>query len=129
MEAAENLVGHLGEDCTLDSRLVSFAAGESLSLDEARTMAIQVGLAVLETGEAERRDGIQDLLQKVREMDVALHTIGRQVVAMQRLLVNWAAQSGSSGATEEELAEELEAAGNLEWEARMAQHDVIPPRA
>ncbi len=128
MESKDGEVG-IRLDASLQERIGSYAARESMTPGEALSALLYLGLEVAERQRTGLREDIEDLQREVRDLRQMVDVLGPGALGTQRILCHWAAQTGGLRVTEDELLAEGRLVAEEEWQGQLAERGVFSPGA
>ena len=128
MEPKKDDVG-IRLDDGLQQRLVAYAAREGLTLGEALSALLYLGLEFAERQRAGLREDMEDLQRELRDLRQMVDVLGPAALGTQRILAHWAAQTGGLRVSEDELLVEGRLVADEEWQGQLAERGLFSPGA
>jgi hypothetical protein len=123
----EDVAIKLGSD--LQARVRAFAEEEGLTLDEAVTALLELGLEFGQRQRADTRELLEDVQRDIDELRHMIDVLGPAALGTQRILAHWAAQTGGLRVSEDELLAEGRMVAGEEWQAHLAERGLFSPGA
>jgi hypothetical protein len=108
-------------DPSLQERARQYATREGLTLGEAVSALLYLGLEFAERQRTGLKDDIEDLQREVRDLKQMLDLMGPAALGSQRILAHWAAQTGGLRVSEDELLAEGRLVADEEWQSQLAE--------
>jgi len=128
MEPKKDDVG-IRLDDGLQQRLGAYAAREGLTLGEALSALLYLGLEFAERQRAGLREDMEDLQRELRDLRQMVDVLGPAALGTQRILAHWAAQTGGLRVSEDELLVEGRLVADEEWQGQLAERGLFSPGA
>jgi hypothetical protein len=128
MEPKKDDVG-IRLDDGLQQRLGAYAAREGLTLGEALSALLYLGLEFAERQRAGLREDMEDLQRELRDLRQMVDVLGPAALGTQRILAHWAAQTGGLRVSEDELLAEGRLVADEEWQGQLAERGLFSPAA
>jgi hypothetical protein len=128
MEPKKEEVGVRLDDSQQD-RVVAYAEREGLTLGEAISALLYLGLEFAERQRTGLKEDIEDLQRELRDLRQMVDVIGPAALGTQRILAHWAAQTGGLRVTEDELLAEGQLVADEEWQGQLAERGLLSPGA
>lgn len=128
MEPKKDDVG-IRLDDGLQQRLGAYAAREGLTLGEALSALLYLGLEFAERQRAGLREDMEDLQRELRDLRQMVDVLGPAALGTQRILAHWAAQTGGLRVSEDELLAEGRLVADEEWQGQLAERGLFSPGA
>ena len=128
MEPIRNEVG-VRLDHGLQERVGAYASREGLTLGEAISALLYLGLEFAERQRTGLKDDIEDLQRELRDLRQMVDVIGPAALATPRILAHWAAQTGGLRVSEDELLAEGQLVADEEWQGKLAERGLLSPGA
>ena len=128
MEPKKDDVG-IRLDDGLQQRLGAYAAREGLTLGEALSALLYLGLEFAERQRAGLREDMEDLQRELRDLRQMVDVLGPAALGTQRILAHWAAQTGGLRVSEDELLAEGRLVADEEWQGQLAERGLLSPGA
>jgi hypothetical protein len=128
MEPKREEVG-VSLDGGLQDRVGAYAAGEGLTLGEAVSALLYLGLEFAERQRTGLREDIEDLQRELRDLKQMVDVLGPAALGTQRILTHWAAQTGGLRVSEDELLAEGRLVADEEWQGQLAERGLLSPGA
>ena len=113
-------------DDSLQERVKAYAGRESLTLGEAISALLYLGL---EFAERQRTGLKEDIEREVRDLRQMVDVMGPAALGTQRILAHWAAQTGGLRVSEDELLAEGQLVADEEWQGQLAERGLLSPGA
>ena len=126
MEPKKDDVG-IRLDDGLQQRLGAYAAREGLTLGEALSALLYLGLEFAERQRAGLREDMEDLQRELRDLRQMVDVLGPAALGTQRILAHWAAQTGGLRVSEDELLAEGRLVADEEWQGQLAERGLFSP--
>lgn len=128
MEPKKDEVGvRLDDD--LQERVSGYARREGLTVGEAISALLYVGLEFAERQRTGLKDDIEDLQRELRDLKQMVDVLGPAALGTQRILTHWAAQTGGLRVSEDELLAEGRLVAEEEWQGQLAERGLFSPGA
>jgi len=124
MEPKKDDVG-IRLDDGLQQRLGAYAAREGLTLGEALSALLYLGLEFAERQRAGLREDMEDLQRELRDLRQMVDVLGPAALGTQRILAHWAAQTGGLRVSEDELLVEGRLVADEEWQGQLAERGLF----
>src|SRR5918995_2867134 len=102
-------------------RVAAYADREGLTLGEAISALLYLGLEFAERQRTGLKEDIEDLQRELRDLRQMVDVIGPAALGTQRILAHWAAQTGGLRVSEDELLAEGQLVADEEWQGPPAQ--------
>ena len=128
MEPKKDDVG-IRLDDGLQQRIGAYAAREGLTLGEALSALLYLGLEFAERQRAGLREDMEDLQRELRDLRHMVDVLGPAALGTQRILAHWAAQTGGLRVSEDELLAEGRLVADEEWQGQLAERGLFSPGA
>jgi len=128
MEPKREEVG-VSLDGSLQERVGAYAAREGLTLGEAISALLYLGLEFAERQRAGLKEDIEDLQRELRDLKHMVDVLGPAALGTQRILTHWAAQTGGLRVSEDELLAEGRLVADEEWQGQLAERGLLSPGA
>ena len=116
-------------DESLQERVKAYAGRESLTLGEAISALLYLGLEFAERQRTGLKEDIEDLQREVRDLRQMVDVMGPAALGTQRILAHWAAQTGGLRVSEDELLAEGQLVADEEWQGQLAERGLLSPGA
>ena len=116
-------------DDSLQERVKAYASRESLTLGEAISALLYLGLEFAERQRTGLKEDIEDLQREVRDLRQMVDVMGPAALGTQRILAHWAAQTGGLRVSEDELLAEGQLVADEEWQGQLAERGLLSPGA
>jgi hypothetical protein len=116
-------------DDGLQQRIGAYAAREGLTLGEALSALLYLGLEFAERQRTGLRDDMEDLQRELRDLRHMVDVLGPAALGTQRILAHWAAQTGGLRVSEDELLAEGRLVADEEWQGQLAERGLFSPGA
>ena len=113
----------------LQERIGAYAGREGLTLGEAISALLYLGLEFAERQRTGLREDIEDLQRELRDLKQMVDVLGPAALGTQRILTHWAAQTGGLRVSEDELLAEGRLVANEEWQGQLAERGLFSPGA
>jgi len=126
MEPKKDDVG-IRLDDGLQQRIGAYAAREGLTLGEALSALLYLGLEFAERQRTGIRDDMEDLQRELRDLRQMVDVLGPAALGTQRILAHWAAQTGGLRVSEDELLAEGRLVADEEWQGQLAERGLFSP--
>lgn len=114
-------------DAALQDRIGAYAAREALTVAEAISALLYVGLEFAERQRAGIKEDIEDVQRELRDLKQMVDVLGPAALGIQRILVHWAAQTGGLRVSEDELLAEGRLVADEEWQGQLAERGILSP--
>ena len=128
MEPKREEVG-VSLDEGLQERIGAYAGREGLTLGEAISALLYLGLEFAERQRTGLREDIEDLQRELRDLKQMVDVLGPAALGTQRILTHWAAQTGGLRVSEDELLAEGRLVADEEWQGQLAERGLLSPGA
>ena len=128
MEPKKDDVG-IRLDDGLQQRIGAYAAREGLTLGEALSALLYLGLEFAERQRTGIREDLEDLQRELRDIRQMVDVLGPAALGTQRILAHWAAQTGGLRVSEDELLVEGRLVADEEWQGQLAERGLFSPGA
>ncbi len=128
MEPKRDEVG-IRLDADLQERVAVYASREGLTVGEAISALLYVGLEFAERQRTGLKDDIEDLQRELRDVKQMVDVLGPAALGTQRILTHWAAQTGGLRVSEDELLAEGRLVAEEEWQGQLAERGLFSPGA
>jgi hypothetical protein len=128
MEPKKEEVGVRLDDSQQD-RVAAYAEREGLTLGEAISALLYLGLEFAERQRTGLKEDIEDVQRELRDLRQMVDVIGPAALGTQRILAHWAAQTGGLRVTEDELLAEGQLVADEEWQGQLAERGLLSPGA
>ena len=128
MEPKRDEVG-IRLDGDLQERVAVYASREGLTVGEAISALLYVGLEFAERQRTGLKDDIEDLQRELRDVKQMVDVLGPAALGTQRILTHWAAQTGGLRVSEDELLAEGRLVAEEEWQGQLAERGLFSPGA
>ena len=128
MEPKKEQIGVRLDD-GLQERVDAYASREGLTLGEAISALLYLGLEFAERQRTGLKEDIEDLQRDLRDLRQMVDVIGPAALAAPRILAHWAAQTGGLRVSEDELLSEGQLVADEEWQGHLAERGLISPGA
>ena len=128
MEPKREEVG-VSLDRSLQERVGEYAAREGLTLGEAISALLYLGLEFAERQRTGLKEDIEDLQRELRDLKHMVDVLGPAALGTQRILTHWAAQTGGLRVSEDELLAEGRLVADEEWQGQLAERGLLSPGA
>ena len=116
-------------DDDLQERVSGYARREGLTVGEAISALLYVGLEFAERQRTGLKDDIEDLQRELRDLRQMVDVLGPAALGTQRILTHWAAQTGGLRVSEDELLAEGRLVAEEEWQGQLAERGLFSPGA
>jgi hypothetical protein len=114
-------------DDDLQARVSGYARREALTVGEAISALLYVGLEFAERQRTGLKDDIEDLQRELRDLKQMVDVLGPAALGTQRILTHWAAQTGGLRVSEDELLAEGRLVAEEEWQGQLAERGLFSP--
>ena len=128
MEPKKEEVGVRLDD-SLQERVGAYASREGLTLGEAISALLYLGLEFAERQRTGLKEDIEDLQRELRDLRQMVDVIGPAALATPRILAHWAAQTGGLRVSEDELLAEGQLVADEDWQGHLAARGLLSPGA
>ena len=128
MEPKREEVG-VSLDEGLQERIGAYAGREGLTLGEAISALLYLGLEFAERQRTGLREDIEDLQRELLDLKQMVDVLGPAALGTQRILTHWAAQTGGLRVSEDELLAEGRLVADEEWQGQLAERGLFSPGA
>ena len=116
-------------DDSLQERVGAYASREGLTLGEAISALLYLGLEFAERQRTGLKEDIEDLQRELRDLRQMVDVIGPAALATPRILAHWAAQTGGLRVSEDELLAEGQLVADEDWQGHLAERGLLSPGA
>ena len=116
-------------DGGLEERVGTYAGREGITVGEAISALLYVGLEFAERQRTGLKEDIEDLQRELRDLKQMVDVLGPAALGTQRILVHWAAQTGGLHVSEDELLAEGRLVAGEEWQGQLAERGLFSPGA
>jgi hypothetical protein len=116
-------------DDGLQERVSAYASREGLTLGEAISALLYLGLEFAERQRTGLKEDIEDLQRELRDLRQMVDVIGPAALATPRILAHWAAQTGGLRVSEDELLAEGQLVADEDWQGHLAERGLLSPGA
>ena len=116
-------------DQELQERVRSYAARETLTVGEALSALLYLGLEFAERQRTGLKEDIEDLQRELQDIKQMVDVMGPATLGTQRILAHWAAQTGGLWVSEDELLAEGRMVAGEEWQGQLAERGLFSPGA
>ena len=124
MEPNKDEVGVRLDD-GLQERVGAYASREGLTLGEAISALLYLGLEFAERQRTGLKEDIEDLQRELRDVRQMVGVIGPAALATPRILAHWAAQTGGLRVSEDELLAEGQLVADEAWQGHLAERGLL----
>jgi hypothetical protein len=114
-------------DGSLQERVGAYAARESLTIGEAISALLYLGLEFAERQRTGLKEDIEDVQRELRDLKHMVDVLGPAALGAQRILTHWAAQTGGLRVSEDELLAEGRLVADEEWQGQLAERGLFSP--
>jgi hypothetical protein len=114
-------------DGSLQERVGAYAARESLTIGEAISALLYLGLEFAERQRTGLKEDIEDVQRDLRDLKLMVDVLGPAALGAQRILTHWAAQTGGLRVSEDELLAEGRLVADEEWQGQLAERGLLSP--
>ena len=128
MESRPEEVG-IKLDRELQDRVRAYAAKEALTVGEALSALLYLGLEFAERQRTGLKEDLEDLQRDLQDVKQMLDVVGPAALGTQRILAHWAAQTGGLRVSEDELVAEGRMVASEEWQGQLAERGLFSPGA
>ena len=128
MESRSEEVG-IKLDRELQDRVRAYAANEALTVGEALSALLYLGLEFAERQRTGLKEDLEDLQRDLQDVKQMLDVMGPAALGTQRILAHWAAQTGGLRVSEDELVAEGRMVASEEWQGQLAERGLFSPGA
>jgi hypothetical protein len=128
MESKKEEVGVKLDD-GLQERVGAYAGREGLTVGEAVSALLYLGLEFAERQRTGLKEDIEDLQRELRDLRQMVDVLGPAALGAQRILAHWAAQTGGLRVSEDELLAEGRLVAEEEWQGQLAERGLFSPGA
>src|SRR6476659_8731548 len=108
-------------DLSLQERARQYASREGLTLGEALSALLYLGLEFAERQRTGLKEDLEDLQRDLQDIKQMLDVMGPAALGTQRILAHWAAQTGGLRVSEDELVAEGRMVASEEWQGQLAE--------
>ena len=116
-------------DRELQDRVRAYAAKEALTVGEALSALLYLGLEFAERQRTGLKEDLEDLQRDLQDVKQMLDVMGPAALGTQRILAHWAAQTGGLRVSEDELVAEGRMVASEEWQGQLAERGLFSPGA
>jgi hypothetical protein len=116
-------------DAGLQERIAAYAAREGLTVGEALSALLYLGLEFAERQRTGLKEDIEDVQRELRDLKQMVDVLGPAALGTQRILAHWAAQTGGLRVSEDELLAEGRLVADEEWQGQLAERGLFSPGA
>ena len=116
-------------DRELQDRVRSYASKEALTVGEALSALLYLGLEFAERQRTGLKEDLEDLQRDLQDVKQMLDVVGPAALGTQRILAHWAAQTGGLRVSEDELVAEGRMVASEEWQEQLAERGLFSPGA
>jgi hypothetical protein len=116
-------------DTGLQERIAAYAAREGLTVGEALSALLYLGLEFAERQRTGLKEDIEDVQRELRDLKQMVDVLGPAALGTQRILAHWAAQTGGLRVSEDELLAEGRLVADEEWQGQLAERGLFSPGA
>jgi hypothetical protein len=116
-------------DSELQDRVRAYAAKEALTVGEALSALLYLGLEFAERQRTGLKEDLEDLQRDLQDVKQMLDVMGPAALGTQRILAHWAAQTGGLRVSEDELVAEGRMVASEEWQGQLAERGLFSPGA
>jgi len=109
-----------------EQRLADFAVAAGLSVEEALSTVLQLGLEAGEARTTVRDAQLEDIVRELRDLKLAVHVLGPSAMGAGALLAHWVAKA-NGGMSEDEFLATFEDSAQNEWGLAMAKAGIVVP--
>jgi len=113
----------------LQERLGAYAGREGITVGEAISALLYVGLEFAERQRTGLKENIEDLQRELGDLKQMVDVLGPAALGTQRILAHWAAQTGGLHVSEDELLAEGRLVAGEEWQGQLAERGLFSPGA
>src|SRR2546427_3399635 len=103
-------------DDGLQERVGAYASREGLTVGEAISALLYLGLEFAERQRTGIKEDFEDLQRELRDLKQMVDVLGPAALGTQRILVHWAAQTGGLRVSEDELLAEGRLVADEGWQ-------------
>ena len=128
MDARPEEVG-IKLDRELQDRVRTYASKEALTVGEALSALLYLGLEFAERQRTGLKEDLEDLQRDLQDVKQMLDVVGPAALGTQRILAHWAAQTGGLRVSEDELVAEGRMVASEEWQGQLAERGLFSPSA
>ena len=128
MESRTEEVG-IKLDRELQDRVRAYASKEALTVGEALSALLYLGLEFAERQRTGLKEDLEDLQRDLQDVKQMLDVMGPAALGTQRILAHWAAQTGGLRVSEDELVAEGRMVASEEWQGQLAERGLFSPGA
>ena len=114
-------------EADLQARVQTFAEKEALTIGEAVSALLELGLEFGGRQRAGLRELMEDVQRDVEELRHMVDVLGPAALGTQRILAHWAAQTGGLRVSEDELLAEGRMVAGEEWQGQLVERGVFSP--
>ena len=116
-------------DQDLQARVRAYATKEALTVGEALSALLYLGLEFAERQRTGLKEDLEDLQRDLQDVKQMLDVMGPAALGTQRILAHWAAQTGGLRVSEDELVAEGRMVASEEWPGQLAERGLFSPSA
>jgi len=116
-------------DRELQDRVRTYASKEALTVGEALSALLYLGLEFAERQRTGLKEDLEDLQRDLQDVKQMLDVVGPAALGTQRILAHWAAQTGGLRVSEDELVAEGRMVASEEWQGQLAERGLFSPSA
>jgi hypothetical protein len=116
-------------DDGLQERVGAYASREGLTVGEAISALLYLGLEFAERQRTGIKEDFEDLQRELRDLKQMVDVLGPAALGTQRILTHWAAQTGGLRVSEDELLAEGRLVADEEWQGQLAERGLFSPGA
>ena len=116
-------------DQELQGRVRAYATRETLTVGEALSALLYLGLEFAERQRTGLKEDIEDLQRDLQDIKQMVDVLGPAALGTQRILAHWAAQTGGLRVSEDELLAEGRMVAGEEWQGQLAERGLFSPGA
>lgn len=116
-------------DRELQDRVRTYASKEALTVGEALSALLYLGLEFAERQRTGLKEDLEDLQRDLQDVKQMLDVMGPAALGTQRILAHWAAQTGGLRVSEDELVAEGRMVASEEWQGQLAERGLFSPGA
>jgi len=110
-------------------RVQAFAEKEALTVGEAVSALLDLGLEFAARQRTGLRELVEDVQYDLNELRHMVDVLGPAALGTQRILAHWAAQTGGLRVSEDELLAEGRMVAGEEWQGQLAERGLFSPGA
>jgi len=116
-------------DDGLQERVGAYAGREGLTVGEAVSALLYLGLEFAERQRTGLKEDMEDLQRELRDLRQMVDVLGPAALGVQRILAHWASQTGGLRVSEDELLAEGRLVAEEEWQGQLAERGLFSPGA